>query len=59
MARLLKQDEGKRLGLPGRTVLEMVSGEIDSIVTLLGFEEVSYFVMFAWLAIAGAAVIVR
>ena len=28
-------------------------GEIDSIVTLLGFEEVSYFVMFAWLAIAG------
>ncbi len=28
-------------------------GEIDSIETLLGFEEVSYFVMFAWLAIAG------
>jgi putative oxidoreductase len=28
-------------------------GEIDSIVTLLGFEEVSYFMMFAWLAIAG------
>jgi putative oxidoreductase len=28
-------------------------GEIDSVVTLLGFEEVSYFVMFAWLAIAG------
>src|SRR5689334_13104585 len=27
--------------------------EIDSFVTLLGFEEVSYFVMFAWLAIAG------
>jgi putative oxidoreductase len=27
--------------------------EIDSLVTLLGFEEVSYFVMFAWLAIAG------
>jgi oxalate decarboxylase/phosphoglucose isomerase-like protein (cupin superfamily) len=33
MARLLKQSEGKRLGLPGRTVLEMVSGEIDSKVT--------------------------
>jgi len=28
-------------------------GDIDSLVTLLGFEEVSYFVMFAWLAIAG------
>lgn len=28
-------------------------GEIDSLVTLLGFEEVSYFVMFAWRAIAG------
>ncbi len=28
-------------------------GEIDSIETLPGFEEVSYFVMFAWLAIAG------
>jgi putative oxidoreductase len=28
-------------------------GDIDSIETLLGFEEVSYFVMFAWLAIAG------
>jgi len=27
--------------------------DIDSLVTLLGFEEVSYFVMFAWLAIAG------
>ncbi len=26
---------------------------IDSLETLLGFEEVSYFVMFAWLAIAG------
>jgi mannose-6-phosphate isomerase-like protein (cupin superfamily) len=33
MARLLKQGEGKRLGLPGRAVLEMVSGEIDSKVT--------------------------
>ena len=33
MARLLKQGEGKRLGLPGRTVLEMVSGEINSKVT--------------------------
>jgi len=27
--------------------------DVDSITTLLGFEEVSYFVMFAWLAIAG------
>jgi putative oxidoreductase len=26
---------------------------IDSLETLLGFEEVSYFVMFAWLSIAG------
>jgi putative oxidoreductase len=26
---------------------------VDSLETLLGFEEVSYFVMFAWLAIAG------
>ena len=29
--------------------------DIDSLETLLGFEEVSYFVMFAWLAIAGRA----
>ena len=28
-------------------------GEVDSLETLLGFEEVSYFVMFAWLGIAG------
>ena len=28
-------------------------GEVDSLVTLLGFEEVSYFVMFGWLGIAG------
>jgi putative oxidoreductase len=28
-------------------------GDIDSLETFLGFEEVSYFVMFAWLAIAG------
>jgi putative oxidoreductase len=34
-------------------ILSAKQGEIDSIVTLLGFEEVSYFVMFAWLAIAG------
>lgn len=26
---------------------------VDSLETLLGFEEVSYFVMFAWLAVAG------
>jgi hypothetical protein len=29
MARLLKQSEAKRLGLPGRTSLEPVSGESD------------------------------
>ena len=28
-------------------------GDVDSLETLLGFEEVSYFVMFAWLAVAG------
>jgi putative oxidoreductase len=28
-------------------------GDIDSVETLLGFEEVSYFVMFAWLGIVG------
>jgi mannose-6-phosphate isomerase-like protein (cupin superfamily) len=33
MARLLKQKEAKRLGLPGRTSLEPVSGEIGSRVT--------------------------
>jgi len=33
MARLLKQSEAKRLGLPGRTSLELVSGEIGSRVT--------------------------
>ena len=33
MARLLKQGEGKRLGLPGRAALEMVSGEIGSKLT--------------------------
>ena len=33
MARLLKQSEAKRLGLPGRTSLEPVSGEIGSRVT--------------------------
>src|SRR5258708_3711283 len=30
MARLLKQAQAKRLGLPGRTALEPVSGEIGS-----------------------------
>jgi putative oxidoreductase len=34
-------------------IVSAKASEIDSIVTLLGFEEVSYFVMFAWLAIAG------
>ena len=33
MARLLKQADAKRLGLPGRTSLEPVSGEIGSRVT--------------------------
>ena len=33
MARLLKQSEAKRLGLPGRTSLEPVSGDIGSQVT--------------------------
>jgi mannose-6-phosphate isomerase-like protein (cupin superfamily) len=33
MARLLPQGHGKRMGLPGRAVLEMVSGEIGSRVT--------------------------
>jgi putative oxidoreductase len=28
-------------------------GDVDGLETLLGFEEVSYFVMFAWLAVAG------
>jgi putative oxidoreductase len=27
--------------------------DVDSLETLLGFDEVSYFVMFAWLGIAG------
>lgn len=37
-------------------VLAIISAkaeDVDSLETLLGFEEVSYFVMFAWLAIAG------
>jgi len=34
MARLIKQSEAKRLGLPGRTSLEPVCGEIGSRVTL-------------------------
>lgn len=33
MARLLKQADAKRLGLTGRTAIEMVSGEIGSRVT--------------------------
>ena len=33
MARLIKQSEAKRLGLPGRTSLEPVCGEIGSRVT--------------------------
>jgi len=33
MARLIKQSEAKRLGLPGRTSLEPVSGAIGSLIT--------------------------
>lgn len=33
MARLITQAEGRRLGLPGRSAIEMVSGEIGSRVT--------------------------
>ena len=33
MARLLKQSQAKRLGLPGRTSLEPVSGDVGSRVT--------------------------
>ena len=33
MARLIQRGEGKRLGLRGRAVLEMVSGEINSALT--------------------------
>lgn len=34
-------------------ILSAKLGDIDLLETFLGFEEVSYFVMFAWLAIAG------
>jgi len=34
-------------------IISAKAADIDSLETLLGFEEVSYFVMFAWLAIAG------
>ena len=34
-------------------IISAKAGEIDSLETFLGFEEVSYFVMFAWLAVAG------
>ena len=34
-------------------IVSAKAADIDSLETLLGFEEVSYFVMFAWLAIAG------
>jgi mannose-6-phosphate isomerase-like protein (cupin superfamily) len=33
MARRIARNEGKRLGLPGRSALEMVSGEIGSAIT--------------------------
>jgi putative oxidoreductase len=34
-------------------IIAAKAGQIDSLEAVLGFEEVSYFVMFAWLAIAG------
>ncbi len=34
-------------------IISAKAGDIDSLETFLGFEEVSYFVMFAWLGIAG------
>jgi putative oxidoreductase len=34
-------------------IVSAKASQIDSLETFLGFEEVSYFVMFAWLAIAG------
>jgi len=34
-------------------VIAAKGSDVDSLITLLGFEETSYFVMFAWLAIAG------
>jgi putative oxidoreductase len=34
-------------------ILAAKRADIDGLETLLGFEEISYFVMFAWLAIAG------
>lgn len=34
-------------------VISAKLGDVDGLETFLGFEEVSYFVMFAWLAIAG------
>jgi putative oxidoreductase len=32
-------------------------GDVDSLETLLGFEEVAYLALFLWLAIAGAGVV--
>ncbi len=34
-------------------IISAKASQIDSLETLLGFEEVSYLVMFSWLAIAG------
>jgi putative oxidoreductase len=34
-------------------IVSAKSEDVDSLETLLGFEEVSYFVMFAWLGVAG------
>ena len=34
-------------------IVSAKAGDIDTLETFLGFEEVSYFVMFAWLGIAG------
>ena len=35
-------------------IVSAKASDIDSLETFLGFEEVSYFVMLAWLAIAGS-----
>jgi putative oxidoreductase len=38
-------------------IIAAKASQVDSLETLLGFEEVSYFVMLAWLAIAGPGAI--
>jgi putative oxidoreductase len=41
------------LGLFTRIPAAMLAVDVDSLETLLGFEEVTYFAAFLWLAIAG------